>query len=310
MKGWLVLLSVGVTALLSMVQASASLAAAPPGPTGPNEFRDCSDTCPVMVRVPAGTFQMGDAGFWGKPDEMPVHRVSVRGFAAGKFEVTHGEYAAFVAASGYKPASGCLTERKNGQGFGLDPEASWQDPDYPYDDRQPVVCVAWADASAYVAWLSTKTGKTYRLLSEAEWEYADRAGTMTQFFWGDRPEDMCAYANGGDLAMQKHYTMWPAVACDDGYVLTAPAGSYRPNAFGLYDMAGNAWEWTADCYEPRYGVQPTDGSAYTGGACARRVLRGGSWGWGVVDLRSAQRNGSLPPTIKGGDIGFRVARDL
>jgi formylglycine-generating enzyme required for sulfatase activity len=262
-----------------------------------------------MVRVPAGTFQMGHEGLGGAPNEAPAHPVTLRAFAAGKFEVTHAEYAAFVAASGYQPTPGCLTDR-DAPGWGFDPKASWADPDFPQGDRQPVVCVNWADASAYVTWLSQKTGKTYRLLSEAEWEYAYRAGTTTEFFWGDKPEDMCAYANGGDLTMKVHFPEWPAVNCDDGYVDTAPVGSFKPNAFGLYDMAGNAWEWTADCAAPAYGVQPTDGTAYTGGACSSRVLRGGSWGWGVVDLRAAQRNIRLPPTIKGGDAGFRVARDL
>jgi formylglycine-generating enzyme required for sulfatase activity len=308
MKGLLVLSSAAVAAVLLMVQPSASEAAAPPGPVGPNEFRDCPDVCPVMVRVPAGTFQMGDASAAAPHDQHPVRAITLRAFAVGKFEVTHGEYAAFVDASGYKPTAGCMTDRRGGRGWGFDPEASWLDPGYAYTDRHPAVCLNWADANAYVAWLSSKTGKAYRLLSEAEWEYADRAGTTTRFWWGDKAEDMCANTNGGDLAMQRHFTSWPPVNCDDGYVFTAPAGSFRANAFGLYDMAGNVWEWTADCYAP-YGVQPTDGRAYPGGDCGNRVLRGGSWGWGVVDLLSAQRN-ALPPAIKGGDAGLRVARDL
>jgi formylglycine-generating enzyme required for sulfatase activity len=295
-----------------IVSARAGLAAeAPPGPVGPNEFRDCPDVCPVMVRVPSGTFRMGnDDRSRGPANESPAHAVTIRAFAAGKFEVTHAEYAAFVAASGYKPAPGCLTDRKGGQGWGMDLEASWSDPGYPYGDRQPVVCVNWDDAGAYLAWLSRKTGKSYRLLSEAEWEYAYRAGTTTEFFWGDKPEDMCAYANGGDLAMQKHFPRWPAVNCDDGYVDTAPVGSFKPNAFGLYDMAGNAWEWTEDCYAPTYAATPRDGKPYEETNCVNRVLRGGSWGWGVVDHRAAQRNGALLRYIRGGDAGFRVARDL
>ena len=281
------------------------------GPDGPpaGELRDCPD-CPAMVRVPGGSFQMGDASATAKADEKPVHSVAVPAFAAGKFEVTYGEYAAFAAATGHEPVTGCLTDRKADRGWGFDPDASWRDPGYPLTDRQPVVCVSWADADAYAQWLAKRTGKPYRLLSEAEWEYAARAGTTTQFWWGDKADDLCAYANGGELAMQKRFPSWPAAQCDDGYADTAPVGSYRPNAFGLYDMAGNAWEWTQDCYAPSYDPQPRDGSAYTGGGCAHRVLRGGSWGWGVVDLRSSQRNGQLPPTIHGGDIGFRVGRSL
>jgi formylglycine-generating enzyme required for sulfatase activity len=308
MKGWLVLVSL---AFVTLVSARAGLAAeAPPGPVGPNEFRDCPDVCPVMVRVPAGTFRMGDDdASRGAADERPAHPVSVRAFAVGKFEVTHAEYAAFVAASGYQPLPGCLTDRKGGQGWGLDMEASWSDPGYPYGDRQPVVCLNWKEADAYTAWLSKKTGKTYRLLSEAEWEYAYRAGTTTEFFWGDRPEDMCAYANGGDLSMLKHFPRWPPVNCDDGFIDTAPVGSFKPNAFGLYDMAGNAWEWTADCYAP-YAKTPRDGKPYEETNCVNRVLRGGSWGYGVVDHRAAQRNGKLTAYIRGGDLGFRVAREL
>ena len=284
--------------------------AAPDGPPpSPNEFRDCPE-CPTMVRVPGGTFQMGDASAKAKADERPVHSVTLPAFAAGKFEVTYGEFAAFVAATGRSPATGCLTDRRGGHGWGFDADASWRDPSYLLTDRQPVVCVAWAAADAYAQWLSMRTGKIYRLLSEAEWEYAARAGTTTQYWWGDKADDLCAYANGGDLAMQKRFPSWPAAQCDDGQAYTAPVGSYRPNAFGLYDMAGNAWEWTQDCYAPSYDPQPRDGGAYTSGSCAHRVLRGGSWGWGVVDLRSAQRNGLLPPTIQGGDIGFRVARSL
>ena len=259
---------------------------------------------------------MGDSRPPAKPDEQPVHPVAVPAFAAGKFEVTRGEFAAFVAATGHEPAPGCLTGRNPivvGQRparWSFDPAASWRDPGYPAGDDQPVVCVAWADASAYAAWLSMRTGKSYRLLSEAEFEYAIRAGTTTEYWWGDDPDALCAYANGGDLAAQREIPSWPAARCDDGHAFTAPVGSYRPNAFGLYDMAGNAWKWTADCYAPSYDPQPRDGSAYAGGSCEHRVLRGGSMGWGVVDLRSSQRNGLLPPTLKGGDIGFRVARSL
>jgi formylglycine-generating enzyme required for sulfatase activity len=306
MNRWFVLLCAGV---LVMAVAPAVLAAAPAEPTGPNEFRDCADVCPTMVRIPAGTFRMGHDGAGGAPNESPAHAVSVRAFAVGKFEVTHAEYAAFVAASGYKPAPGCLTDRKGGLGWGLDMEASWSDPGYPYGDRQPAVCLNWNEAKAYTAWLSAKTGKTYRLLSEAEWEYAYRAGTTTEFFWGDKPEDMCAYANGGDLAMLKHFPQWPAVNCDDGFIDTAPVGSFKPNAFGLYDMAGNAWEWTEDCYAS-YAATPRDGKPYEETNCVNRVLRGGSWGYGVVDHRAAQRNGRLLLYIRGGDLGFRVARDL
>lgn len=284
---------------------------ASPATAVPTPFRDCPE-CPEMVRVPGGTFQMGDASALAKPDEKPVHAVSIAAFAAGRFEVTRGEFATFVAATGYAPSPGCLVDRTFSGRMTFDASASWRDPAYPQTDRDPVVCMGWVDGNAYAAWLSRRTGKAYRLLSEAEWEYAARGGTTSEFWWGDTDHDLCAYANGGDLAAQKQFPWWPAAPCNDGYVFTAPVGSFRPNAFGLYDMAGNAWEWTADCYAPTYDSQPRDGSAYSGGRCDHHVLRGGSWGWGTSDERSSQRNPllRLPGTLKGGDFGFRVARAL
>ena len=293
-----------LAALAGLVLSSPSARAAPPAP-----FRDCPD-CPEMVRVPAGTFQMGDASPSAPSNEKPAHAVTVPAFAAGEFEVTMKEFAAFVSATGYAIPPACKTGKGLKGGWGTWPEATWRDPGYPVGDRQPVTCVAWADAQAYADWLSKRTGKPYRLLSESEWEYAARAGTTTEYWWGGKADDLCAFANGGELAMQREFPNWPAANCDDGYAFTAPVGSFHPNAFGLYDMAGNVWEWTADCYAPTYDPQPRDGGAYADGDCLHRVLRGGSWGWGVVDLRSAQRNGLLPPTIRGGDIGFRVARSL
>jgi formylglycine-generating enzyme required for sulfatase activity len=223
-----------------------------------------------MVRVPGGTFQMGDASPAGQRDEQPVHAVTLKPFAAGAYEVTRAEFAAFVADAGYAPPPGCMTDRSLGGRWAFDPTADWRDTGFPATDRDPVTCVSFADASAYAAWLTKRTGKA-------------------QFpTW--RPAQVAT--------------------CDDGQAMSAPVGSYKPNAFGLYDMAGNAWEWTADCYAPTYDAHPADGSAYAGGACDHRVLRGGSWVYGLGDLRSAHRNGLLQPTIRGGDIGFRVARAL
>jgi formylglycine-generating enzyme required for sulfatase activity len=256
------------------------------------QFRDCPD-CPAMVRVPAGTFQMGDASSVARPDEQPVRPVSIAAFAVGRYEVTVAEYAAFTTATGRETRPGCRTDRNQDGRWENDPVATWREPGFPQTDRHPVVCVSWADGNAYVAWLTLKTGKTYRLLSEAEWEYAARAGSTTQFWWGDNANDLCGYANGPDLAAKEKFPGWTTATCNDGQALAAPVGTYEPNAFGLYDMAGNVWEWTQECYD---------------GACQRRVLRGGSWVYGLQDLRSSQRNALPPPWIHGGDIGFRVAR--
>jgi len=161
----------------------------------------------------------------------------------------------------------------------------------------PVVNVNWEDGKAYLAWLSKKTGHAYRLLSESEYEYADRAGTTTAYWWGDDAREVCSHADARDCAHNG----------------TVPVGSYPANAFGLYDMAGNVDEWTEDCfhdsYNDSYARAPVDGTPWTTGDCARRVLRGGSWGDTTGSLRSADRN-SVLTSYRSGDLGFRVARTL
>jgi formylglycine-generating enzyme required for sulfatase activity len=298
--------------LASAAAPSARPATSPQPPPAGSTFRDC-DACPQMTRLPAGAFEMGDATDPRREDERPVHTVTLPAFSVGTYEVTHVEYAAFVAATG-RPSPGlCRTDRNRDGRYEDDYEATWQDPGFPWSDRHPVTCVSWADAAAYAGWLAKTTGKPYRLLSEAEWEYAARAGTTSQYWWGDDENQLCPYANGPDQAARRMFPTWsPAklATCDDGQAMAAPVGSFKPNRFGLYDMAGNVWEWTQDCYAPSYEPQPQDGSAYEGGACARRVLRGGSWVYGLQDLRSAQRNPLPPPAMRGGDIGFRVARSL
>jgi formylglycine-generating enzyme required for sulfatase activity len=309
MKGWLVLLSAAAAALVLMVQPPASFAAAPEGLTGPKEFRDCAE-CPVMVRVPAGTFRMGQDTGQARADERPVHKVNIRSFAAGRTEVTRAEFAAYVRETGNSPGGPCTTDSDHDGRWADDPAANWMDPGVPTSDQHPVTCVNWADAIAYTDWLSAKTGKRYRLLSEAEWEYAERAGSTTEYWWGDDPAQMCRFANGPDLAAGRTFPRWfPGANCDDGHDFAAPVASYAPNAFGLYDTAGNAWELTADCYAP-YTLQPADGTPTEIAGCPRRALKGGSWVRGLVDLRTAQRNGLPRPKQRGADIGFRVARDL
>jgi len=160
--------------------------------------------------------------------------------------------------------------------------------------------VSWDDSQAYVTWLSRKTGKQYRLLSESEWEYAERAGTSSAYYWGDTASH--DYANYGSD------TCCSGVAQGrDQWVNTSPVGSFAPNAFGLYDMLGNVWQWTQDCYADNYNGTPSDGGASATGDCSRRVLRGGSWVINPQDLRSASRDGDSA-TFRDGDHGFRVAR--
>jgi sulfatase modifying factor 1 len=264
-----------------------------------------------MVALPGASFQMGDASPQALKDEQPVHEVAVRAFAAGRTEVTRAQYAVFAKETARGAPGPCSTDVDRDGRWESIAEANWTDPHFPTSDSHHVTCVNWSDAQAYADWLSHKTGQHYRLLSEAEFEYALRGSTTTQFWWGDDKDAMCANANGPDQSVGKVFPHWTRVAaCDDGQAFLAPVASYRPNAFGLFDMAGNAWEWTADCYMPDYTVQPRDGSAFAHEGCGWRATRGGSWVYGLADLRSAKRNWKIRPDQRGADVGFRVARDL
>jgi formylglycine-generating enzyme required for sulfatase activity len=177
------------------------------------------------------------------------------------------------------------------------------------------MCVTWDDAKAYMDWLAKKTGKPYRLLSESEWEYAARGrtspGAYPRFWFGDDEKDLCRYGNGPD--QKAHDSIegakgWTIAPCNDSYAYTSPAGHYEPNAFGLYDMAGNAWQWTADCYHGSYNGAPADGSAWTAGSCSSgRVVRGGSWSSVPRNLRAAQRYWG---SVENLNVGIRLARTL
>lgn len=266
-------------------------------------FRDLANG-PEMVVVPAGTFTMGSPKneIDREDDEGPRRDVKIaKPFAVGKHPVTRGEFAAFVADSEPDMGGACIG--------GTD----WRDPGFLQGDDHPVVCVNWHDAQAYVKWLSATTGYSYRLLSEAEFEYAARGqkepGTYPRFWFGNGSFDQCAFANGPDQAAKKVFRDWTVTACDDGYAYTAPIGSFRPNAFGLHDMAGNVWQWVEDCYTDSYQGAPKDGSARTRWTCEDRVLRAGSWNNRPRNLRASERLTDTP----GHRIslyGFRVARTL
>lgn len=272
-------------------------------------FHDCRD-CPEMVAVPAGTFTMGDDSPSAPKDEQPAHEVAVRSFAVARTEITHAQFAVFVAEAGYQAPGPCTADVDRDGRWESVADKNWRDPGFPTGDDYPVTCMNWADAKSYAGWLSRKTGKPYRLLSEAEYEYALRGGTITQYWWGDDVEQMCGNANGADASVMKLFPTWrDGAACEDGHPFLAPVASYRPNPFGLYDMAGNAWEWTEDCYAPDYRAPPQE-SPPPGQQQCRHVTRGGSWGYGVHDLRSAQRNHVIWTFQRGADVGFRVARDL
>ncbi len=283
--------------------------ASPAPPSGPGKlFRDCAD-CPEMVVIPAGSFDMGSPSYeTGRDsDEEPMHRVSVKRFALGKTHLTRGEFASFISQTGYQTGGSCSTfaggKWEDRQGI------LWKDPGFPQDDSHPVVCVNWNDAKAYVDWLSRKTGQNYRLPSEAEWEYAARAGTTTARYWGESPDLACHYANVGDSTLKRQVTDLRGEThnCSDGYAYTSPGARFAPNAFGLYDVIGNALEWTEDCVNGNYVGAPNDGSAWLTGNCTGRVLRGGSWINVPRYARSAIRSG-ITASGRFTGIGFRIAR--
>ena len=289
--------------IIALAEGATSFAAAQPNlpevERAGGRFRDCP-VCPELVVVPAGTIWMGTltSETWRIPncpwcqgilapfrsrEERPRRQVTIgMRLAVGVSEVSFAEWGACVAeggCGGYRPDD-------NGWGRGA----------------RPVINVSWNDAQAYVRWLSERTGATYRLLSESEWEYVARAGTTTAWYWGQSSLAQCRHANGRDASDDYHLLK---LTCSDGHAKTAPVRSYLANAFGLHDMLGNVWEWVQDCWHPDYNRAPTNGTAWTrGGNCRLRVFRGGSW-WDLPDdLRAASR-GRDPA---GHEIGFRVAR--
>jgi formylglycine-generating enzyme required for sulfatase activity len=232
-----------------------------PGDGTAEWFKDL-DVGPEMVVVPAGEFILGSSD--GDDDEKPPHKVTIKApFAVGRFAVTFAEW----------DASG-LAHKPGDQGWGR--------------GRRPVINVSWEDAKAYVSWLSQRTGKAYRLLSEAEWEFCCRAGTTTRYAFGDSISKSQAHCQADQ---------------------TAEVGTFPANAWGLYDMHGNVWEWCADNWHPNYQGAPGDGSVWPGGDVSLRVLRGGSWNFDPDELRSADRNW-LRRIDRGDFLGFRVSRTL
>ena len=285
-------------------------------------FQDCAE-CPRMVVIPAGEFTMGSpASEAGRGvDEGPLRQVSIaRPFALGRSEVTVAEFRRFVEESGYKTEAERDTRTQGCSGFiYADPAASspaesftsWRSPGLPQAqaDPHPVLCVSWNDARAYAQWLSRKTGKRYRLPTEAEWEYAARGGSVTARPWGDDPAQACRFANVADQSRFQTWTFGQKHECTDGHYFTAPAGGYAPNRFGLYDMLGNVWEWTEDCWNAGYAGAPSDAMAWLAGDCAQRVLRGGSWSTVPRFARSATRHKNSAD-YRDNLTGIRLARVL
>src|ERR1044072_3758217 len=272
--------------ILLMALCAPALAQAP---KAGDSFRDC-ELCPEMVAIPAGDFLMGSPDTEQDRDENegPQRRVTIKPFALGKFELTVDQFAAFVAAAKYTPGNVCDVWQDGS--FDARPGFSWRAPNFTQTGKHPAACLSWDDAKAYLAWLSAKTGKTYRLPSEAEWEYAARAGASTRFHFGDDDKDYCRHGNGVDATALADVPAakekgWDALPCGDGRAFTAPVGIFAPNAFGLHDTHGNVFEWVEDCWNDNFKGAPTDGSAWVSGDWAQRVKPGGAWGYPAPYLR-------------------------
>jgi formylglycine-generating enzyme required for sulfatase activity len=253
-------------------QSSTTIDNRKPGSVFRDTLKDGSQA-PEVVVIPAGIFKMGDIQGTGDRDEKPVHTVNIpKSFAIGRYPITFEDYDRFASAT-----SRPLPADWWGRG------------------RQPAINVSWNDAVEYAKWLSEQTGKRYRLPTEAEWEYAARAGTETAYWWGDEMKPGMANCVGGGR-----------------WLGTSPVGSFQLNPFGLYDTAGNVWEWVEDCWHKNYEGAPADGSAWleaNGGDCGRRVMRGACWGYAPLYLRTSYRLRNKANT-RTATVGFRLARDI
>ena len=273
-------------------------------------LRDCVE-CPELIVVPPGSGVMGsplsETGRF--EDEGPQHAVTLdRPFAVSRTPVTRAQFEIFVRATQRTDPTGCASVSAEGQ-WDKTSGLSWCNPGFDQTAEHPVVCVSWEDSQAYATWLSKRTGRTYRLLSEAEYEYMARAGSTTVFAWGASDQDLCAHANGFDASARRAHPDWPAAACDDGFPFTAPVCAFPANAFGVCDAVGNVFQWTEDCFlTGGYAGAPTDGSPRTAEGCELRAIRGGSWLNSSRGLRVAMRDRD-----RQGDaytnVGFRIARE-
>ncbi len=310
----------GVAAFKKKLSDAKTYASHSPGQVFRDAFLDSNGNGPRMVVIPTGTFMMGsaDTSSGHQPDESPQHQVRIdKGLAFQRAEVSVAQFRAFVQSSGYVPES----QRSGGSSvydgssgtMRMDSQASWKN---NYEGRHadadaPVVNVSWHDARAYAQWLSRKTGKTYRLPTEAEYEYAMRGGTQTPYWWGaGKPESKVENLTGSrDRSRRGRRWTNSFHGYGDGYWGPAPVAHFQPNPFGLYDIDGNVSEWVMDCWHQNYTRAPRDGSAWVNPGCSERIVRGGSWGSSPTQDRSAYRLGVAPDT-RSGRVGFRVVRVL
>jgi len=309
-----------VQAFLKHLQDARTYSSYRPGQVISDHYLDIVGSAPAMVVIPLGSFEMGasqnERGH--ASSEQPQHEVDIaHGLAMARSETTVAQFREFVRASGYTPDSDRLGgasvyDEASGR-MQLQSDADWRD---GYDgkrarDNDPVVNVSWNDARAYAQWLSQRTGKHYRLPTEAEFEYAERGGTTTPYWWGDgTPKKPLENLTGGGDRSPSHRSWSNAFNdYDDGWWGPAPVMSFAANPFGLYDIDGNVSEWVEDCWHDNYTRAPHDGTAWVNPGCALRVIRGGSWGSAPDQDRSAFRQ-AAPADARSGRVGFRVVREL
>jgi formylglycine-generating enzyme required for sulfatase activity len=281
-------------------------AALEPGAAPGAVIHDCP-TCPAMTVLPAGRFKQGATAEEGSGAfDKPLHWVAIaHPFAMSMNVVTLDEFQAFVTATG-RDMQGCDTYDGAWKHVAT---ASWQNPGFAQTGAHPVTCASWNDAQAYASWVSSKAGHRYRLPSASEWEYAARSGAAATVPWGSTAADACASANVADQSAAQQFPGWSVFGCSDGWVYTAPVGTFKTNAFGLNDMLGNVFQWTQDCWNANYAGAPVDGSARSDGNCAERELRGGSWFSTPGYVRSNYRN-HFPVDYRTSSVGIRLVREV
>jgi formylglycine-generating enzyme required for sulfatase activity len=324
-------------ALAALAQLGSFSLAIAQGPRPPGGEKQITNSIGMtLTLIPSGEFMMGTkesvdetAQFFIKnyhaedlkeirlEDEHPLHQVRItKPFYLGTYHVTRGQFSQFVKDSGYKTdaekpdSSGIWGWDSEKKTMAVGKEYSWRNTGFQQADDHPVVNVSWNDAVAFCRWLSRKDGKTYRLPTEAEWEYACRAGTTTRYYNGDDPEMLAKVGNVADATARTMFPNWKwTIQASDGYVFTAPVGKFSPNAFGLNDMHGNAWQWCADWYDGTYYREsPVNDPKGPDTGRYLRVCRGGSWGDGPLEDRSDARAFAPQNNCLSGKSGFRVAR--
>lgn len=314
-----------LVASTAIVPGTASAADAAQGLKPGQTFKDC-DECQTMVVLPAGSFKMGstleERTREGVPatfadHEGPVRDITfARPFAIATTETTRGHFAQFVKETNRPIPTECAVYNpENDSWAGIEgSNFSWQNTGFAQTDDHPAACVSLVDGQDYAAWLSKKTGQSYRVPSEAEWEYAARAGTTTMRPWGDEVRSVCGRArimNSATFAAIGAPESWmDELICASDQSWTAPVASYEPNAWGVYDMIGNLWEWVEDCAAPDHATLPADGSVQKGGDCNRRMTKGGAFHSRIWLARPATRGGGQPGTGRPVASGIRIVRDI